>query len=69
METMCPATYYNIQPTVLFPVSHASPFCFYIFLSLRPHSKEASPYKVKDASIMQIATFQNISGIFDVFKS
>ena len=59
---MCPMT-------ILFPISYACPFCFYIFLSLRPNFRKGGLYRAMDASVIQIATLQNISGIFDVFKS
>lgn len=54
---MCPTAYYNIQPTILLPISYACLLCFYIFLSLRPDSSEAGLYRAMDASIIQIATF------------
>ena len=60
---MYPVTYYNIQPTILFPISYVCLFCLYIFLSLRPDSREAVLYRVLDTSVIQIATFQNIFGI------
>ena len=60
---MYPVTYYNIQPTILFPISYVRLFCLYIFLSMRPDSREAVLYRVLDTSIIQTATFQNISGI------
>ena len=56
-------TYYNIQPTILFPIPYVCLFCLYIFLSLRPDSREAVLYRVLATSIIHIATFQNISGI------
>ena len=59
---MYPVTYYNIQPTISFPISYVCLFCLYIFLSMRPGSREAVLYRVLDISIIQIATFQNISG-------
>ena len=59
---MYPVTYYNIQPTISFPISYVCLFCLYIFLSMRPGSREAVLYRVLDISIIQTATFQNISG-------
>ena len=59
---MYPVTYYNIQPTISFPISYVCLFCLYIFLSMRPGSREAILYRVLDISIIQTATFQNISG-------
>ena len=55
-------TYYNIQPTISFPISCVCLFCLYIFLSMRPGLREAVLYRVLDISIIQIAAFQNISG-------
>ena len=66
---MCPMNYYNIQPTILFPISNACPFCFYFFLSLRLDSRKGDLYSAMAASVIQIATLQNISGMFDVFRS